>query len=221
MTSNTYYKIFIQARMSSRRLPGKVLLPLKGRPVIDHVLRSINRKKAVVLTSSEPSDDLLATWLTDNNILHFRGSLDDVLGRFCDAIDLYKPTWVVRVCADSPLISSELVSGMLDLIDPKVDIVTNVLERTFPKGQSVEIVRAGILKDLNKHDLCSEDREHVTRFIYKNPSLFKIKHITIEPPLSYENHALDTSEDYDRINSRDTESTYLLPDRSSWIINEC
>ncbi len=186
--------------MSSNRLPKKVLMDFNGKPIIRNVVDSAGLDRAVVLTSIESSDDPLVEYLKAEGIEHFRGSLNDVYGRFCGAINHYKPDWIMRICADSPLIPPLLLQSMAEIKRGDGDIITNVFPRSFPKGHSVEIIRAKTMLDIGQGaDLSDSDREHVTPYFYRNADKFKIISVTQSKDMSHIDMAVDTKEDYDRL----------------------
>ncbi|PIN90891.1 acylneuraminate cytidylyltransferase [Candidatus Pacearchaeota archaeon CG10_big_fil_rev_8_21_14_0_10_34_76] len=170
--------IIIQARMSSTRLPGKVMLNLAGKPVLLHVYERCKNAKVddvIIATTTNKSDDIIEEFCKKNNILYFRGSEEDVLDRYYQCAKKFKVDIIVRVTSDCPLISSEIIDeGIEKFRAEKVDYLTNVSLRSFPRGLDFEVFSFDTLeKDYNlakkKHE-----REHVTPFIYSNPSLFKI-----------------------------------------------
>ena len=114
----TKINIFIQARMSSARFPGKVLAPFNGEPLIKRVLDRVSKisdiNDIVVLTSTELSDNPLASYLSSLNCNVFRGDLNNVFLRFKSALNCYPCEYCVRICADSPLIDSSLIQFMVD-----------------------------------------------------------------------------------------------------------
>src|SRR3990167_1887604 len=112
--------IFIQARMSSSRFPGKVLAPLHNKPLIKHIIDSARKvtgiNKIVILTSVEESDEPLVSYLTKINCEYFRGSLDNVFERFKSALEQFSCDYIVRLSADSPFINNNLIEFMLKKI---------------------------------------------------------------------------------------------------------
>ena len=198
-------KAFVQARMSSKRFPGKILAPFKGKPLIQNVLEKIttvfSTEDVIVLTSTEISDDPLAAFLFSKEKNVFRGSLTNVAKRFREALEVYPCDWFVRICADSPLLDPNLIKTMMNLSLTDADIVTNVFPRSFPKGFSVEMVRVSVFMSLNLDKFDKEDEEHVTSFFYKNSNIFKIKNLdNIHGDKSHNNFCVDTIEDYHRLN---------------------
>lgn len=198
-------RIFIQARMSSNRLPGKVLAPFRGEPLILSVLRaasqtSVGKAGVVLLTSDDVSDDPLACYVGALGFAVFRGPLDDVLGRFRRASSSFPCNWLVRICADSPLMDSSLIDAVMARRGPAFDLVTNTFPRSFPKGLSVEVVRSDALAALPDAALTADDREHVTPYFYRNADRFRILNLRSAIDLSGEpGCAVDTLEDLRRL----------------------
>jgi spore coat polysaccharide biosynthesis protein SpsF (cytidylyltransferase family) len=195
--------------MSSARLPGKVLEDIGGKPMIQHVFDRVAAVFSIgnvfVLTSADPSDDSLCAYLSRKDIPFIRGPLDDVLGRFNKALDSLTPSpeWIMRISCDSPLISSTVINQVLSARSEKFEIVTNIFPRSFPKGQSVELVHANCLKKLNTMVKDPAQREHVTKYIYDNPKSFKILNVSNEAGnLSDQNDCVDTFEDLEKIRER-------------------
>lgn len=191
---------FLQARMSSQRLPGKVLTPVAGKPLFLHVFESVSQvvdtTMITVITSSDPSDDPLCEELSLRKISFFRGDLDNVLSRFSAASDRTNSDWIMRISCDSPLLSPEVLRMVLDAVDDEFELITNVFPRTFPKGQSVEILRRSLLSKLRAMPVLASHREHVTLYVYENPTLFRIKNVV--NPLgdrSDQCDAVDTADD--------------------------
>lgn len=195
----------IQARMSSRRLPGKVLIDLNGQPVIDHVIARVRevmpREKIMVATSRDPSDDALADYLEKSRIKVFRGPLENVFRRFQLCLKEHPADWFLRICADSPLLSADLLRHLLDYQHrDDIDLVTNVFPRTFPVGLSLEMLRAKTFSAIDSKSLSAEEQEHLTKVYYDNPQKFRIANVEARNPgLAAMNFSLDTPEDLERI----------------------
>jgi len=207
--------IIIQARMSSKRFPGKVLAPLQGRPVIDHVINSVKQVGLpyVVLTSQHVSDEPLARHLEALGVDVFRGKLDDVLGRFMDFLHQSSFSHLIRVSADSPLIHPEIVRMVLDRKDGLYfDILTNVYPRTFPKGESVEVFGSELLEKLVSYPLSFQHREHITSYVYENSEQFLIANCLNHKDLSYINLCIDYPEDLTRVENMLEESNIAIFD---------
>ena len=170
----------LQARMSSTRLPGKVLKPLLGQPMvlrqIERLQRSRRIDRLVVATSTEVSDDPLAAVLAGVDVPVFRGSLDNVLARFIGALDAYPADHVVRLTADCPLIDTQVVDAAIDLhLTEAVDYTSNTAQTfAFPKGLDVEVVSADALRQAAAVAATAEEREHVTWGFWTRPDQWKI-----------------------------------------------
>jgi len=173
--------------MSSARFPGKMLAPFCGRPLIAQVLERFREldlySRVVVLTSVDTTDDPLADFVANRCAVPvFRGELDNVVARFQSALGEYPCEWFVRISGDSPLIDGSLVRAMMRLSDRSCDVVSNVVRRTFPPGQSVECVRSDVFRALNSNELTSDQREHVTKVFYDRPDRWRLRSVICEDP---------------------------------------
>jgi len=195
----------IQARMSSRRFPGKVLAPFHGRPIIAHVCDRVGgvlgRDAVVVATSLEPSDDPLVAYLDSLGIASHRGPLDDVLGRFVSCARGYPGRAVLRISADSPALDEAVIRRVVaEAKAHDVDLVTTTCPRTFPKGTNAEILSAAALVRLDRLATTPHHREHVTAYAYEHPDEFTISNVTSgDPGLAATSVAVDTVEDLIRL----------------------
>lgn len=170
----------LQARMSSTRLPGKVLMPLAGAPLIvrqiERVARSRRIDRLVVATSTNPSDDELAKVVRREGIAVHRGPLDDVLARFVGALDAYPADHVVRLTADCPLADWTVIDETVaTLLDTGADYASNTPpHRTFPKGLDVEAMKADVLRTAAAEATTPEEHEHVTWGVHQRPERFRL-----------------------------------------------
>lgn len=170
----------LQARMSSTRLPGKVLAPVAGAPMILRQIERLRRARKletiVVATSARADDDPLVEMLAAADIPVHRGDLDDVLGRFIGALDAFPAETLVRLTADCPLADPEVIDATIARFeDSGADYASNVAEpRSFPKGLDVEVMTAAALRRAAAETAAPHDREHVTPYLYNNPDLFRL-----------------------------------------------
>ena len=168
----------IQARMSSSRLPGKVLKPLAGKPMIWHIVQRARAcqlvNRVVVVTSIEPSDDALADYCKEAAIEFYRGSLDNVLSRFLAVLDLYSHDYFVRITGDCPLIYPEFIDCQIHtLTEHDGDMIHIPTPSTLIGGQGVISSRS--LHQVAENSNHPDDFEHVgSRYFAENPELFKI-----------------------------------------------
>ncbi len=195
--------IIIQARLSSKRLPEKVLKKIKGIEIIQHIVKNLkmskHKFKIVVATSNHKSDQRLITFLKKNNIICFCGSLNNVLNRLLKCALKYKAKYFIRINGDSPFIDNRVLEKMVYFYKKnlnKFDLITNVFPRTFPKGQSVEIIKTNCLKKISNKKLSKYYKEHVTKYIYDNYKSFKIMNLPYKKDLSNYNLAVDSSKDF-------------------------
>jgi spore coat polysaccharide biosynthesis protein SpsF len=169
----------LQARCSSSRLPGKVLKPLAGAPMIlrqiERIARSGRIDRLVLATSVDASDDPLATVVSAAGVAVHRGSLDDVLGRFVGALDAFGPAdHVVRLTGDCPLADPAVIDATIDhVVLAKADYGSNTPpHRTFPKGLDVECMTAAALRAAAARAASPEEHEHVTWGLHRHPELY-------------------------------------------------
>lgn len=187
--------------MSSKRLPGKVLLNLGNKTVLGHIIYQLkrvrNKKRIIVLTSSNKSDDLIAKFCKQKKITYFRGDLNNVYKRYIQAIKKFKNKMFVRINGDSPMINYKLIDNAIRIFkSKKYDLVTNCQFRSFPKGQSVEIINSKIFVKNFKFIKTKRDKEHVFLYFYKNFSKFKIFNILSKLNNKNKNQSIDTIKDY-------------------------
>jgi spore coat polysaccharide biosynthesis protein SpsF len=193
----------IQARMSSRRLPGKVLRVLAGRPLLDHVLDRVGRARGIdavaVATSTESGDDPIAEFCSTYGAMCVRGPLADVARRLWLAAEALRLDAFVRICADSPLVDPALIDRAVIAFGPGVDLVTNVLPRTYPPGQAVEVVSTAALAAAVARMTEPADREHVTRYFYRNASAYRIRNLRSDRDYGALRLVVDTAADLQRL----------------------
>ena len=199
--------IFIQARYSSRRLYGKVLKKILNKPLIgwmiDRIKKSNLKLPVAVLTSDNKSDDLIENYCKSLGIKYFRGDLNNVASRFIAACDFFNEDKFIRLCGDSPLIDPEIIKEAIEISikNPQFDLITNIHKRTFPKGQSVEIVNIKSLKRLYQENLSRDEQEHVTLGFYNREDDFKIINFESKKKEFKDIQlSIDTQDDFDSIN---------------------
>jgi len=194
----------IQARMNSTRFPGKVLYSVHKKPMLSYMLERVNRcqelKGVIVATSVEKTDEPIVQYCIENNVPYFRGPLNNVAERFKEIIEYKGLECFIRLSGDSPLMDPEIISkGILHFNNYGHDFVTNIMPRTYPKGQSVEIVRSEVFLSAYPNMKEKDDFEHVTPIFYRNPSLYNIYNFENEGGcLADINLSVDTAEDMER-----------------------
>jgi spore coat polysaccharide biosynthesis protein SpsF len=196
--------IVVQARMSSTRLPGKVLRRLAGKPALQYLLEALRRSQLAdricVATSVDVSDDALAAFCRELDIPCCRGDLDHVAGRCLHAALEHGWESFVRLSGDSPLLDYRLVEQVVTLLaDTGAELATNVFPRTFPRGQSVEAVRTEVLRRACSKMHLPRHVEHVTTWFYDHSADYRIASLRSPLARSQVHLALDTPEDETRL----------------------
>jgi spore coat polysaccharide biosynthesis protein SpsF len=194
--------IIVQARMGSSRFPGKVLEDVAGRPMLvfqyERLSRSLEADLIVVATTTSPLDDKVESLCDQFGIPCFRGSEQDVLLRYRDAAEAFEADAIVRINADCPFIDPVEVDRIIKAWhneQPGLDYASNILEETFPMGMHIEIFSRTALNRAESNAFNLEEREHVTPYIYRNPSLFQLYSITNLENLSHFRWTVDYQED--------------------------
>lgn len=171
-----------QARMTSTRLPGKIMKEVAGHPLLYFHISRLQRARladvVVVATSDQSSDDIVAAYCRAQGFNVYRGDLDDVLKRFVDCAAELQADVVVRTTGDCPLIDPRLVDQCIEAAlsaTPSPDHLALDSSR-FPRGLDVEVVRREALDLAARSTIDPYDREHVTPFIYHRPKQFRLQH---------------------------------------------
>ncbi|MBL8252295.1 MAG: glycosyltransferase family protein [Candidatus Competibacter sp.] len=192
----------LQARCSSTRLPGKVLKPILGEPMLVRQIERLRHAKRIdrllVATSVDSSDDPLAAVCERHGISCFRGSLDDVLDRFYRAALPYRPEHVVRLTGDCPLTDPAIIDAVIALhLRESHDYSSSAIELTFPDGLDAEIMRFACLEQVWREAELPSEREHVTLFIYRRPERYRIGSYKGVRDLSHYRWTVDEPEDFE------------------------
>ena len=195
--------VIIQARTSSRRLKEKVLKKINNIEILKILILRLKKvkkiKRIIVATSYQKNDKKIVKLCLKNRIDYFTGPLNNVRKRFELCINKFNlRNAVMRINADSPFIDINLVNQMIKIYDKKrrYDIITNVYPRSFPKGQSIEIIKTKLFKKVSSRKMNSNENEHVTQYFYKRKNFYKIYNFKNKDNFSKINLSIDTLEDY-------------------------
>jgi len=176
--------IVVQARMSSSRLPGKVMLPILGKSLLYRMierLKMISHKAEIVIaTSREKGDDIIASEATKMDVACYRGSLDNLVDRHYRAAKMLNADIVLKIPSDCPLIDPRIVDDVLSYYFARpeaYDYVSNLHPATFPDGNDVEIMTMACLERTWKEAERPLELEHTTPYIWENPEKFKIGNV--------------------------------------------
>jgi spore coat polysaccharide biosynthesis protein SpsF len=225
----------IQARMTSTRLPGKVLLDVAGKPMLTRVIERARRARTLdlvgVATSTDASDDRLEAFCREAGVPCHRGSLEDVLDRYHGAARQWQADVIVRITSDCPLIDPgvvDLAAGAFLGRAEDLDYCSNVLPtRTYPRGLDTEVFPFRLLDHLWRADQDPRSREHVTQYVFWKPELFRTHCVQNGSDESRHRWTVDTPEDlelvrrvYGHFGDRPfgwTEVLRLLEDHPDWV----
>lgn len=202
----------VQARMSSTRLPGKVLMDICGRPVlrrvVDRVRRAPGIAAVVVVTTTEPGDEAIRSYCREEGIPCFAGSEHDVLDRYHRAAVAYEADPVVRITADCPLVDPAVVGRLLDLYGSRSYDYVGVAAGAgaihldsgrFPDGLDAECFSFEALVRASHAATAPPDREHVTPYIWRNRGLFRVGTLFAEGDWGHLRVTLDTEADLELV----------------------
>ncbi|MGV3629849.1 MAG: cytidylyltransferase domain-containing protein [Bacteroidota bacterium] len=198
--------IVILSRYSSSRLPGKALMQIENKPVLQYIieraLQVFDKEQIVIATSDLDSDQPICDFAAQQGIACYRGSLENVSERFYLAARSQGWDYGIRINGDNIFLDTQVLKEMLDILNSKpVSFVSNVKNRTFPKGMSIEMVSLDYYREVLPEIVASDHyREHVTLYLYENDTNqdFYYFYNTILPEVSGIQMALDTQEDFDR-----------------------
>ncbi|MGV8081453.1 MAG: cytidylyltransferase domain-containing protein [Syntrophales bacterium] len=194
----------IEARMTSSRLPGKVLLPADGKPMLKHLVDRLRQVKSicsiVLATTVNSADDCLEVFAKEEAIASFRGSEDDVMARVIDAADSVSADIVVEITGDCPVIDPLLVEQTIQMfLHNRCDFASNSLIRSYPDGMDTQVFTLETLKRSAALTTDQLDREHVTLHICNHPELFRHVYLIASPDLHWPELGLtlDERKDYE------------------------
>jgi spore coat polysaccharide biosynthesis protein SpsF len=207
--------LFVQARMGSTRLPGKVMLPVLGKPLLSYLIERLKKVTLVnsftILTTELKEDDVIEAFCKEEAVNYYRGPSQNVLERFYNARNDFDA--IVRITGDCPLIDPKIIDEVIKVYkDSAVSYVSNALERTYPRGMDVEIFSKEALEKAYHKAYTVSEKEHVTLYIYCHPEEFKLKNVALSQNLSSYRLTVDTKEDFELI-SKVLEKLYpIKPD---------
>jgi len=194
----------IQARMSSSRLPGKIMTDIAGKPMLQHVINRVQKARmldlVLVATSENEEDDVVARFCHETGISCFRGSLDDVLDRYYQAAKYVKASVIVRITADCPLLDPHVIDKVVMIFSKgNFDYVSNIIECTYPDGLDTEVFSLRALEYAWQKAKLKSEREHVTPYIRKHPEIFRMANVSHTENVSSMRWTVDEPQDLDFI----------------------
>lgn len=196
----------VQARMSSSRLPGKILRPVVGKPLLELLVERLKRAsrvdEVVIATTTNDGDDQVEDLTRRLGIGCYRGSEHDVLDRVLQAAHAAKADVIVEITGDCPLIDFQVIDKLVDVYQSNgFDYVANVLKRTFPRGLDTQVFATSVLEEVARLTNDPVDHEHVSLYIYEHPERFKLHNVESGLPEEYWDLRLtvDTAEDFELV----------------------
>ena len=198
--------IILQARLGSKRLPGKVLKKINGKTILEYTIERLKKtklsKNIIVATTKREEDQKIIKVAKKTNCLTFRGSTNNVLNRYYKAAVYYRVKNIVRICSDSPLIDPKIINKVYFFyLKNNYDYVSNKIFPSYPIGMGVDILNFQSLKKANNLAKNSFEKEHVTVYIKNRPKKFKIKNIGLKKKLLSYRVVLDYAEDFNLISN--------------------
>ena len=198
--------IIVQARMNSSRLPGKVMMPVLGVPLLEILIARLKRVRRAdsicVACTYNPEDQQIVDLSQSLGVEVHRGSEENVLERYSQAAQRSQADHVVRVTADSPLIDPAELDRLITYYHSHIvdfDYVDNGSTHTYPLGMQAEVFSVSALNTAHREATTTSDKEHVTPFIIRNPRRFKAGNVAFGQDKSYYQLAVDTVEDFELI----------------------
>ncbi len=195
--------VIIQARLGSTRLPGKVLMPIGHKTLLEHIMYRLSFLKAearvVIATSTKEKDDPLAQFCAEKGYECFRGSEENVLERYYLCAEKYGFTDIVRLTADNPFVDVEEIDHLIRFYREEQADYAKSFE-ALPYGVGAEVFSFGALERDYRESSLPHHFEHVNEYILENPQIFK----TVDLQVAEEKHkptvrlTVDTKEDYER-----------------------
>jgi spore coat polysaccharide biosynthesis protein SpsF len=187
MTRSPRIVCIVEARFASTRLPGKVLLPIVGKPMLTLMIERLQRARTideiVIATSANPADDAIALLATDMGAHVFRGSEEDVLDRVVKAAQSRNADIIVETTGDCPLIDPGIVDKVVgDFLMGGADFVSNVLPHTTPRGTDVRVFWAKDLAEINVRSQDPADHEHVSLHFWEHPERYRCRNVETDLP---------------------------------------
>lgn len=195
--------IIVESRMASIRLPGKILLPILGKPALELMVERLKRVKEadeiIIATTDKDRDLVIVDFAKRWNLKFFRGSEENVLSRVLKAAKQFAIDVIVEITSDCPLADPDIISNCINkFLDSGVDYLSNVILRTYPRGLDVQVFKTVALEKIDSLTEDSAHREHVTLYIYEHPERYKLMNVSAESglQLAEQRLTLDTPYDY-------------------------
>lgn len=209
----------VEARFRSTRLPGKVLMPIRGEPMLGRMIERLRRARTldeiVVATADGPADDAVAAYAESLGVFVFRGSEDDVLDRVVRAAQSRSAELIVETTGDCPLIDPGIIDKVVgDFMMGGADFVSNILPHTTPRGMDVRVFRTADLAEINEKSTDPADHEHVSLHFWEHLDRYRCRNVESELPdaAATLRFTVDTAQDLELVRAIYAELYELKPD---------
>ncbi len=217
--------IIVQARMTSTRLPGKVLKKVLNKSLLEYQVERLRRVKyadeIVIATTINETDQPIVDLCRHLSVPCFRGSEQDVLSRYHAAAREHQAEAIVRITSDCPLIDPQVTDRVVQFYlehRPTYDYVSNSLERTYPRGMDTEVFSVKALKEAFAEATEQSDREHVTPFIHRQTDRYRLANIAHTENQSHHRWTVDTPEDFELVKNI---TSALYPANPLFSLQDC
>jgi spore coat polysaccharide biosynthesis protein SpsF len=192
----------IEARMASTRLPGKVLRPILGRPMLALLIERVSAAslvhQIVVATTTNPGDDAIQALAETLGVGCYRGSEEDVLNRVLETAQKFSADLIVEITGDCPLADPGVIDSVISAFQAHTcDYASNIMKRTFPRGLDVQVFPTRVLEEVARLTDDPVDHEHVSLYMYEHPDRFSLLNVesTLDPAWWDLRLTVDTAED--------------------------
>ncbi|MDF2572655.1 MAG: acylneuraminate cytidylyltransferase [Sporomusa sp.] len=197
--------VIVQARMTSTRLPGKIIKQVLGKPLLAYQIERLRRiphiDEIVIATTTNDRDQAVVNLCVELDVACFRGSEEDVLARYYGAAIQFQADIVVRITADCPIIDPTICGQAINFLLKNNDQYDYVRLEQYPRGLDTEVFTFAALEECWREATAKPDREHVTPFIYRHPERYRIKRLFCPADYSHHRWTVDTPADFELIRS--------------------
>ncbi len=211
--------IIVQARMTSTRLPGKVLKMVLNKPLLEYQIERLKRIKTadaiVIATTTNDTDQPIVDLCNRLALPYFRGSEEDVLSRYHESAEKYNADVVVRITSDCPVIDPVVCEEAITYFLKNKGQYDYVRLEQYPRGLDCEVFSYKVLKECFREAIDKPDREHVTPFIYRHPKRYRVAYMPCSADYSNYRWTVDTPEDFEVI-KRIIEDLYPINREFLW-----
>lgn len=212
--------IIVQARMTSTRLPGKVLKTVLGKSLLEYQIERLKRIRSVdeivIATTTNDTDQPIVDLCDRLSVAYFRGSEEDVLARYHGAAKQYSADVIVRITSDCPVIDPTVCEEAIACFIENQDQYDYVRLEQYPRGLDAEVFSFKVLDECFKEATSNPDREHVTPFIYRHPERYRVGQMICDNNYSHHRWTVDTAEDFELV-KRIIEELYPFKNRFAFV----